>query len=558
MTDDSAPASTELLGNRASAAAGVKRPASLRAMLSELEEINNRIDRDPPAALAEAIAWAERVLDASQGPFEPGYEIRIRLYASTVVINAAMACSSEPDLEIGAQWASAAIEAPGFVETDRLSARYNLANARSEIVKLRVAQRHASNPQSGWAVASRDVRWENRELLATARAGYRAYATQFPNHEQQSTGWCNLGNEFDTSGRWVEAYDAYVAALAADPTNGNAAASAARMIRRIAEAGWGYGSHLHGLHDSYLAQAKNLRDRTVEIAGEYAAELVDAMTPFGCESPTHHPAQSSDPYQVWVVHHRLALAPALEGVGANENHWDSAMIRGVATTAASAEVPAIFRMLNLIKAEYLTARRLAYQAECMLDEAPYEQHPTDPGRYIDTLDYSLYGEPTAMLFLAQRAALDTLDKVAVAVNEHLQLGDNPKRINFRDFWTTKKHNQIRPELLVHNTIAFLALAELANDLDKDGLYAQVQSLRNAATHRFPLAHLGWREVAATEALVPVTVDQTIAATRHALSIARSAFMYVVATLDAIESQKLGASPLSLPLHDQYKAESVKA
>ena len=439
-----------------------------------------------------------------------------------------------------------------------MSVGYNRANAYSEIVGIHVRQRHDAQPASGYPVACRDARWSDRDLLAAARAGFHRYATQFPDGEQQSAGWCNLGNEFDLSGRWLEAYDAYVAALAADPTNGNAAGNAAKLIRQIADARWGYGSQLHGLHDYYLAQAHALRDRTVQIAGEHAARLYDAMTPYGCHSPTLYPARADDPYQVWVARHRLALAPALEGVGANEHHWDSAMIASAVASPNAGEPPVIFRMLNLLKGEYLTARRLAFRAEQMLDEAPYGQHADDPGRYIDTLDYAMYGEAAATLLLAQRSALDTLDKIAVAVNDHLALGDNPKKINFREFWTAKKGDQIRPELFAYDTIGFLALAELALDLGRNGLYTRASDLRNTATHRFPLVHLGWREIVATDALVPVTVEQAVAATRHALSVARSAYLYVVATLDMIESRRRSGKNLPLRLPDQRRMNPTDA
>ena len=36
--------------------------------------------------------------------------------------------------------------------------------------------------------------------------------------------------------------------------------------------------------------------------------------------------------------------------------------------------------------------------------------------------------------MAHRAALDVLDKTAVAVNEHFAVGDRPDKVNFRTFW----------------------------------------------------------------------------------------------------------------------------
>ena len=527
-------------------------PEMLRNALAEFAILARRTDEDPTGVIVDVTELVERLGEPSTE-----FAVRVRLFASSVVINAAMVCGDVAALELGSQWATAAIDHPGLSASDLLSAEYNRANALSTVVKIRVDHCQRAQPELGWPAAYRNARWADRDLLATVRAGFHAYATQFPDAEQRSMGWCNLANEFDHSGRWLEAYDAYVAALAADPSNGNAAGNAARLIRQVADSGWGYSDHLHGLHDNYLAEARALRDRTVEIAGEHAARLYDAMTPYGCESATLHAPQSDDPYQVWVARHRLALAPALEGLGANEDHWDSVMIASVTTPVDQAEGPMIFRMLNLLKADYLAARRMAYRAEQMLEESPYGQHVSDPGRYVDTLDFALYGEAAATLLLAQRSALDTLDKIAVAVNEHLGLGDNPRRINFREFWTTKSGDQIRPELLSHDTIAFLALAELARDLDKDGLYVKAQDLRNAATHRFPLVHQGFHEIDATDALLPVIVDEAVATTRHALAVARSAYLYVVATLDMIEKRKQRRLTLPVHLPDQAKSSRIE-
>lgn len=491
-------------------------------------------------------------LDPSNGPFPAGYDAHLRLFASSVIINAGVVACDATALDLGAQWASAAHDDVSLDETERLGAAYNRANAYTDIVQIRTRQRYEAQPALGWNAHIVAARWADRDLLAEARVAFRRSGTQADDARQRSTGWCNLGNLLDESGRWLEAYDAYVEALKGDPTNGNAAGNAARLIRHVADSRWGYTQHLHGLHDHYLAQAHALRDRTVEIAGEHAAQLYDAMTLYGGHSELFHTGQPDDPYQAWVTQHRLALAPSLEGLGANEHHWDSAMISSVVTPVEIVDAPAIFRMLNLLKADYLVARRLAFNAERMLDEAQYGQHHDDPGRYIDTLDYAMYGEPAGMLILAQRSALDTLDKIAVAVNDHLKLGDDARKVNFRDFWTTKKHDRIRPELLAYDTIAFLALAELVLDMAKDGPYAQAQDLRNAGTHRFALVHLGWQEITQTDALVPLAVEHVVEATRHALSLARSAFLYVVATINMIESRKGDGLTLPVLLQDQRK------
>ncbi len=82
----------------------------------------------------------------------------------------------------------------------------------------------------------------------------------------------------------------------------------------------------------------------------------------------------------------------------------------------------------MLKAEFLVARRLAFQGQAMHAESPVRQHPGDPGLYTDTLDGSLYGKPPALLLLAHRSALDVLDKIAVTANEHFGSGLVPARV----------------------------------------------------------------------------------------------------------------------------------
>jgi hypothetical protein len=74
-------------------------------------------------------------------------------------------------------------------------------------------------------------------------------------------------------------------------------------------------------------------------------------------------------------------------------------VSGVVSSAGE-QVPGIFGALNVLKAEFLVARRLAFQGQRMHAELPARQHPADPDLYTDTLDGSLCGEAPALLLLA--------------------------------------------------------------------------------------------------------------------------------------------------------------
>lgn len=52
--------------------------------------------------------------------------------------------------------------------------------------------------------------------------------------------------------------------------------------------------------------------------------------------------------------------------------------------------------------------------------------------------------------------------------------------------------------------------------------------------------------------MPLAVEHVVEATRHALSLARSGFLYVVATINMIESRKGDGLTLPVLLQDQRK------
>lgn len=208
--------------------------------------------------------------------------------------------------------------------------------------------------------------------------------------------------------------------------------------------------------------------------------------------------------------------------------------------------------MNVLKAEFLTVRRLAFNGEMMLLDSLYQQHREDTGWYADTLGHSLYGEPPAMLILAQRANLDLLDKIAVAANEHFQTGLRPGNITFRNYWFDNSSGAIRQKLPlpVDGYGAAIALAELSFDIRPEGLYPAAQLLRNAGTHR--LVHLTHREATGLTEDTHSTVDflELIDACHESLRVARAAYIYLIDLVTEKESDEQKAQLMNLPLPEQ--------
>lgn len=457
---------------------------------------------------------------------------QLKFTCSSLLLNIGDDQSDRSALDEGIRCAEEAIEKqagpPGLEE----QLTYNVANGRAMLHALNAREWSAENSDlAPGLIALRD-----RDLLRALRRGFFDVGYSSANSDTRGRALCNLANELDHSGRWVEAYQAYVDALTADPTNGNAAGNAAEMLRRRIALGRGLAGHYAALYDLYREQALTHRARTVELAGEGVARRWDALPPSGSRGHASHDGDPLDSYQQWIKEHRLALTLAVEGLGSDDAHWDSALVESITVGIGEPDPPKIFTSMNVLKAEYLVARRLAFDGETRLKESPFSQHHSDSGTYSDTLDMALYGEAPAQLILAQRATLDLLDKIAVAANDHFNTRMAPRRVTFATYWREPGGAVLRSGLPLPDKVpsAGVALAELAFDMDPTGIYPAAKTLRNAGTHR--LVHLTWGQAtgATEQAHSSVDADGLIIATQEALRVARAAYLYLI---DLVQDQQ---------------------
>ncbi|MFT4574824.1 MAG: hypothetical protein ACI85E_002031, partial [Marinomonas primoryensis] len=112
------------------------------------------------------------------------------------------------------------------------------------------------------------------------------------------------------------------------------------------------------------------------------------------------------------------------------------------------------------------------------------------------MDYACFGVNESALALAQRSALDILDKVAVATLSYLEVG-GAKRTSFKEAWFKKRKEkddkeEFKPKILQeieNGNTALLALTEVSRDLsNKSGYLFEKQASRNSSTHRFTVLH----------------------------------------------------------------------
>jgi tetratricopeptide (TPR) repeat protein len=474
---------------------------------------------------------------------------------TSVLINIANDLNDEPSLTYAVEVLDELIGSTS-AGTWLAHAAYNRANARDDVIHLQAMRAYEAADDAVAMSAYLKARLSMRAELRAARRDFLT-AAQDGESSHRTQARTNLGNMLSTSGRWLEAFEDYAKAVRIDPTNGNAAGNAALSLYRAIQADLGPAGHLAAVYSQYRNIAQANRPRTVELAGEAAAARWDALPDIESQGHLAH-ANSDDPYVKWVARERLALTPVMDGLGSDNPRFDDASIESVISHRDEEGMPQVFAAANVLKSDYLAARRTVYQGLQMLEENDqgWRLHSSDTGTYADTLDYAVYGESVSLITLGARAALDVLDKIAVATNQYLDTGDNPGSVNFRKYWFGKGtkavpwpglHSKFLGEL--DSVIArVVVLSELADDLEEGGLYEEAQAVRNRSTHRLVRAKLFDAEGITNTALTTLDVDNLRAASVQSLRVARVAILYFHALVATRERAKAGARDgIILPL-----------
>ncbi|MFZ4842976.1 LA2681 family HEPN domain-containing protein [Mycetocola saprophilus] len=460
-----------------------------------------------------------------------GVKAALLFSASSIVINSGAQMNDAESLKSGKLLAEKALAMTSEDQPLHYQCRYNIANATSSLCDQDVPETKSGTSRIDWEPDLIVSRLKNQADLKEVRREYfQIGLSSVADGHTRSSAYCNLGNVLDHAGRWAEAYDFYLRALEADPRNGNAAGNLAQLLHTRINTGIGQTGHIAAVYDKYVALAQDLRDGTLQFADTKVAERWDSLAPTESQGHLAHgldPEAEDYEYRQWVADLRLALSPAVEGLGTDELRWDSATIEVLYGETLDEMSPPILGAMNVLKSDFLVSRRLAFDAISHLTD-DLTQTDDDSGSYVETLDYSLYGIQYSKLILAQRSALDVLDKTAVVANEHFNAGDVPSRVSFRSFWT-EKTGGLRESLVkgVGRSLPNLALAELANDMVKDGMYATSQALRNAGTHRIVHAALLATTGVTQGSRSKIDLMELVESTILALQVTRSAYLYLI-------------------------------
>lgn len=425
---------------------------------------------------------------------------------------------------------------------------YNLGNGLIGLADL------VPNLDASWYLATAAKRQEARKLFQRSVA---VRAKDGPT----SVAFANLGGALGKAHRWVEAYDAYSNALEVDPTNAFASLRASQILLRCVKRGLGSKDILLGVAAKHLQSANQNPKRIRELAGPQAYKVLSRQLKRKIWGGGIPDLSKASGYVRFVARNRLALSPTIEGLDLSLKRWDSLAIASVIESAkGQSGIPPIFGMFNVLKADYLLARSLAYEAISV-------SQPPDSGSYFDTLDYANYGVTSAKLVLAQRACIDLLDKIACATAEYFSIPGNPKKVYFSTSWFQKQDKESDPLLwqpalmqeIQGGNSAIIALSEVSLDIRMSGFLADKKKYRHGGTHRFVILH----DLSDTPSRPSAYIDHCLASAFEAhliesLQLARAAMFYFVEMISisvAMQSSRPGVvMPMIVPTHHWIRGE----
>lgn len=395
--------------------------------------------------------------------------------------------------------------------------KYNLANG---LHALAFSTRYKG---FSWYQETEDYRLEARLYFYLAANTFNASS------DTKSQAFTNLGNILWSSYRWVEAYDFYTLALIENPRNGVASSGALKMLKYALQQDLG-NYELLVTEIEYLAT--HVRDNLETIyayAGGFGLKgIVDDIKEIRSGNKKKR-NEKDEEYEDFVVSNNLTLSPTIHSHEHESKYWDDINIPSIGVDiSGNSLVPEIFAMINILKSDYLLSRQLFFNASNRLFK--------ETGSYNDTLNYACYGVNESALALAQRSALDILDKIAVATLSYLDIG-GAKRTSFKEAWFKEakekdKAREFKPKILQEiekGNTALLALTEVSRDLSsKAGYLFDKQASRNSSTHRFTILHdLIENQSSKTGCLEHFDYDMFMTESLRTLKLARSSVIYFV-------------------------------
>ena len=389
----------------------------------------------------------------------------------------------------------------------------------------------------------------------------------------------NLGNAFNTLGRFVEAIEFWNKALALKESFSMAIVHKAHGLftysRSLYDQGhqevflkYAYKLLKHGLkgsdiHDSARKYFENV---AVNIEARFQKEYLESE--FKLKEFSLGKTVAEKNYRKWCLQNCLFLNP-LNDLGpfsiADRDILHCPSITMTVSEHNSPNPPVYFTFYNQLKQEYVSARFLLY--ESMRSNKP---HFSDKDVLIyNTLDYPCYGIEIEKCKIVFRTIYSLFDKIAFFLNTYLRLQINERDISFRRIWYKNPHKPkdgLADKFVNLQNWPFRGLYWLAKDLSEQGtdfadaIEPDAQNLvkiRNYIEHKYLTLHQmdlsNLIETEVKDVTYPVYFQDFADKTLRIMKLARAALIYLSLGVHIEEKKKhsdsdskiIGQMPLTI-------------
>lgn len=193
----------------------------------------------------------------------------------------------------------------------------------------------------------------------------------------------------------------------------------------------------------------------------------------------------------------------------------------------------LFKYFNQIKEDYIIARM-------MLVESQYRRNDFDRisrrTTLVNTLDYAVFNIYVGLLKCSFKQAYGILDKIAVFINRHFQIGLRDDRIDFDDARKGKSvwigaDGTPQQKIVDSENESLYALYDIFQDF-QNGEYQELKKIRNSLVHRRLVVYRPPTETAAKSIDdESIQYDELLSKTEFLMKLVKSSIIYLLAFVE---------------------------
>ncbi len=380
--------------------------------------------------------------------------------------------------------------------------------------------------------------------------------------------YVNFANALDLTGRSIEAIEFYDKALSINPNYGMGIANKGIAIKY-------YSRLMNDKRSDYIMKGYMLIEEGVKrgvdeyskkVFVRYMKEIEDQVDITSYEYKCNNELENiyedltdrkEDIYKKFCIENNIYLNLCDNCTKCTYSIHDNIeirkMITSVDTPIHESSYIRLSSFLNEIKQNFVAARFLLFEGYFQDGKLDYVDENV---LIVNTLNYVENNVYIQLLKFAFKNMYDILDKIAIFINEYLQLGKNEKRVDFNNVWY---ENGDRSKQKIHNRIIATKnfdINELFNislGLSSDIEYKELREIRHALTHRY--LNIYWMGENSIENMSKeCLLENAIKITK----IVKNSIIYLMSFIDLEEEKKLNNIECHIPtIQTSYIDDELK-